>query len=283
MPDEARIVQKVRLIDRESDEFLRFMATAEHHLSVDPAASNKPGQSDKAGLTIGSLGTFYEERIDEHGNMHLVQEDLLVFTQADEFYAAQRDLVERMVQIGHSRMQSQPINVAHVEITGVGHGIVDLLDGLYGINQVTTHSPTKPKPVRFKSVAGLFEHADPVNSPARVAFAATRPRDEHNEPILDEPLKVVPELERLVQYIINYNVESGFHSLDSAVQLVQYCRDHRSLAMGSRADPASFSGQAAHTKGRDPRKVAWANEAREQSERRVRHPSAIDGITPEGI
>lgn len=281
MPDDARIVQKVRIIDRESDEFHRFMATAEHHLSVDPAGTNNPGSSDKAGLVIGSLGTFYEERIDANGNMHLEQEQLLVISQADEFYANQVELIDRMVKIGQSRLMSQPINLAHVEVTGVGHAVTSLLENLHGINQIIEHKPTLAKPVRFKAVAGLFEHADPANSPAKIAFTGTRERDDNGEPILDRPLRIDPHLERIEQYIVNYNVETGFHSLDAGIQLAKFCRDHRHLGMGQGASESTFSGQVQRD-GYDTRKTRWVAEQRRQ-QRSVSHPSAINHLRHEGI
>lgn len=287
MPDDARLVGQLRFIDKESDEYRRFMQTAEHHLSVDPAGNKRSGKEvgDKAGLVLGSFGSMYSEHIDEHGNTHLVQEQVLVIERGAEFYASQNELIGNMVKIAQSRAVTQPVSMAHVETTGVGNAIIDFMEEQHGINRVVDHRPTQSKEVRFKAVAGLYEHTDPKNAPAKVLFAGVSDRDEDGVPIPNRPLRAHPDVERLTQYILNYSVESGFHSLDAANQLVKYGRDRGLIGMGTGASDATFSGQSIRPGLSRRKHDRWKRYEREQRERDQRGDdvSPLCALSNEGI
>tara|TARA_R110002111_G_scaffold50922_3_gene89311 strand:+ start:135221 stop:137869 length:2649 start_codon:yes stop_codon:yes gene_type:complete len=241
MPEGSKIVEKVELYDSESPETRRMLDLAEHIMSIDPTSTKNLKTSDMVGVSIGALGESVTLTEDEYGNSHSQRRRMLYITHDDEFLATQPEIIDHMLAISDARPLNREINQAIIEVTGVGHSLVDFLESLHGINGVHEAKASANKAERFRAVAGMIENSDPQNAPPKVALPGRRKRDENGDPIIGGELELLPGFERLYNYIVNFKVESGFHSLDAMVHMVEFCKQNRGLAQGGNG----FSRQAA--------------------------------------
>lgn len=233
--DDQKIVRKTRYFDIDSAETERFLKNATYHLSVDPAAKGD-GSGDNAGLIVAAVGDVL--RIEETEMGQLIHEEKMMYVvHEDEFPATQTELTEHMVAIS----SRYPIETAHVEVvTGLGRAITEALETYYNIDRVVEHPVrNKGKASRLRAVAPTLEHSDPL-IPAKVAFAGKKPVDDDGRVILGAPLVPIHEMSRLISYVENFAVESGFHSLDALTQLCKWCIDQGDLAVHQ----GEFSRQA---------------------------------------
>lgn len=266
LPEGSKIVERVLLYDSESPDTQRMLNASEHLLSIDPTSTKNPKTSDMVGVTIGALGEVVSLREDEFGHEHETRKRMLYLTHSDEFHATQPEIIDHMMAIGQSRPLNREINQAIIEVTGVGHSLVDFLESIHGINGVYEATASKNKAERFRAVAGMMDNSDPVNSPPCVALPGRRKRDENGEPI-DGSLELMPGFEQIYNYIVNFTMESGFHSLDSFVHMIEFCRSYRGLT--HRAD--SYSKQTKDSKlppNTSMKKVNWEKNNRKQTNRR---------------
>ncbi len=254
----TRIVEEIELFNVDSPETRRFLDRAEHMMCVDPTSTKDPKTSDMVGLVLGAYGDRSGLSIDEMGNEHAVPEPALYMTQEMEFLANQPEIAKRMIGIADSRHHNRLINQAIVEVTGPGHALVDFLEDLYGINNVyQAKANNLNKGERFRAVAGLIENSDPQNAPPCVCFPGRHPIGADGNPDYEQPLVLLPEFERLYNYIVNFKNESGLHSLDAMVHLIKFCKDNRSLGRGRGA----FSRQAMGLKKSPPGSILKKNYA----------------------
>jgi hypothetical protein len=215
--DDQRIVQELRKFDLTSMEAERFLKNATYHLSVDPAAKGD-GSGDKAGVIVAALGDLLRVEI-VNGNEIVHEETVAIVVYEDEFYATQTELTEHMVAM----TARFPIDTAHIEqVTGLGSAMAESLETHYGISRVVLHGvANKGKAARLRAVAPILENSDPL-LPAKVLFPGKYPVDDDGERIPNQPMDVVSDMKHLSNYIINFAVESGYHSLDALTQLCRH-------------------------------------------------------------
>ena len=213
---DQRIVERLRLYDPDSDDIKQFLKTATYHLSVDPAAKGD-GTGDKAGVVVGAVGSLVDVDF-ENGREIITEETVMLIVYADEFYATQTQLTEHMLAM----TGKYPIDTAHIEqVTGLGSAMAEALETHYGISRVVLHgTANKGKAARLRAVAPMLEHADP-SIPAKVLFMGKRPNDADGNPDPDGTLMIHPSMKRIHDYIVNFAVMSGYHSLDAATQLIK--------------------------------------------------------------
>ena len=214
---DQRIVETLRLYDPDDDLVQQFLRSATYHLSVDPAAKGD-GTGDKAGVIVGALGSMVQVDF-ENGRELITEENMLLIVHAEEFYATQTQLTEHMLAM----TSRYPIDTAHIEqVTGLGSAMAEALETHYGISRVVLHGTgNKGKASRLRAVAPMLEHSDPT-IPAKVAFMGRRARSEDGEVDADAPLLIDPSMKRIHDYIVNFAVMSGFHSLDACTQLISH-------------------------------------------------------------
>jgi len=214
--DDMKLVKNVRILDKNDPKVIEMLKASENHLNIDPAAKGD-GLNDMAGLVVLSVGSLEWVDTNEFGKVQN-SETLAVVRMAREFHATQTEITQEMMEVS----QSLPIHQANVEcVTGLGSAIIEILEnyhGVYGVNPIGTGNLNKK--ARFKAVAGMLEH-QPGIVPAKVAFLGEKERDENGNIIEDSPLQVIESQRRLLEYVVNYAVEEGFHSLDA---LTQGCR-----------------------------------------------------------
>jgi len=223
---DQRIVEKLRLYDPQDEAVEMFLKSATYHLSVDPAAKGD-GTGDKAGVVIGALGDLV--RIDfENGREVVYDERVLLIVYADEFYATQTQLTEHMM----ATTSRYPIDTAHIEqVTGLGSAMAEALETHYGISRVVLHGVgNKGKASRLRAVSPVLEQSDPA-LPAKVLFPGKYPTLEDGTPDKNAPLQIDPAFKRLHDYIVNFAVMTGYHSLDSLTQLVSHAIKTGDLAV----------------------------------------------------
>jgi hypothetical protein len=226
MTDDQKIVRKVRLYDVDAESTAKALKGGEYHASVDPAAKGD-GTGDNAGVIVASLVDVLRFEKTDEGDM-MYEEKMLYVVHEDEFPATQTELTEHLVAM----TSRWPIDTAHTEVvTGLGSAIKEALSTYYGVDRVVEHPVrNKGKAARLRSVAPVLENADAM-IPAKVAFPGRRPTDDDGNPIPEAPLVPDPAYTRIISYIENFAVESGFHSLDALTQLCAYCVERGDLGV----------------------------------------------------
>ena len=211
MPKDLQIVKKVRLYDPKDPIIVRAILNASFHLSLDPAAKGD-GSGDKAGVIIVAVCDLVHESVVGEGMSTVSSERVALVVHEDEFHATQTELTEHMIMIAGK----WSIDTAHIEqVTGLGSSMKEALEEYYDINRVVLHgTQNKGKASRLRSVSPMLEDANESVS-AKVLFPGVR--DEASGVITSHP-----DYARLIRYIVNFHVESGFHSLDALVQCVKH-------------------------------------------------------------
>lgn len=211
--DDMKIVRRVRLVDIDDPRVIAMLRSCENRLSVDPAAKGD-GTADKAGLVVMSIGDLVSDE-NREGVQYNDRETLALVRVAREIDATQLELMDVMRKIS-SQIN---INQAYVEVVGAyGSAIIEALGRYHNVHSTIAIKASGSKASRFKQVAQMFEHADPL-LPAKVAFPARYPRDEHGKVIEGSVLEPLEGVTKLISYIENFAVEEGYHSLDAATQL----------------------------------------------------------------
>ena len=109
--------------------------------------------------------------------------------------------------------------------------MAEALETHYGISRVVLHgTQNKGKAARLRAVSPMLEHSDP-SIPAKVMFKGRYPEGEDGQPDKNAPLQLHPDMKRLHDYIVNFAVMSGFHSLDAATQLIAHMVREGDLAV----------------------------------------------------
>ncbi|MBL4864748.1 MAG: hypothetical protein JKY67_00375 [Pseudomonadales bacterium] len=224
--DENRIVRQVRLYDIEHESARKFIENGvERYVSCDPTAKGD-GTGDKVGWVQAMLG---QERIErqEDGLRRIKYEDQIRITIQEEFPATQMDLSNRIAQLA----RGEAIDEVFMEVvTGLGSATIEMLEEMHGIHSVTECGVGhKNKEQRLRAVAQMLENSNPM-LPAVVLFPARRVNDENGNPT--DQLEPLDEIKPLINYVINFKVASGYHSLDALTQMLNKCRSRLAIAGG---------------------------------------------------
>lgn len=248
----SKLVEKVRLYDCTSPQHQEFVTGARYYIGVDPAAKGD-GTGDKAGLVIGAEGDWVEYKTGPMGTVCESETQLRVVME-DEFHATQMELNHRLLGLGAARR----VDRVYIEaVVGLGSAMAEVLREIYGVTAVETEGAKTNKEARLRAVAPLVEDGTP-GLRAKVLFPGVPKPD----PVTGEmKLELHPSMERLVNYIVNFAVTEGHHSLDAFTLLVKKRMQHIGAGMGS------FSKQVAEMQESrmDPRlKAMFEKSARER-------------------
>lgn len=217
--DDMKIVKKVRLYDVDEDEHQLFVQGAVIHVSVDPAATARV-DSDKAGFILAGFGdAIFQERVGDL--IKQSSETVIRILEAKEFYATQIELVDHIAELASGRK----IDLVHVEVVQGFVAVLEMLSRVHGIQSVIEHKPgNKNKEQRLRAVASMLEDGSP-GLRAVVEFPGRK-----NEHGVLEPLDGV---RHLIDYVINFKVTTGHHSLDALTQLCKHLAPAVGIGEGS--------------------------------------------------
>jgi len=257
--DDMKIVRSVRLVNIDDPRIKQLLRAGDNRLSVDPAAKGD-GTADKAGMVCMTIGDLVTEETRD-GMQQQDRETLAIVRVAREIDATQLELMDEMRKI------SSQINIsqAYVEVVGAyGSAIIEALSRYHNVHSVVPVKPSGSKTARFRQVAQMFEHADPL-IPAKIAFPARYPRDENGMIIEGSRLEPLEGVQKLISYVENFAVEEGYHSLDAATQLCAQILPLLGVGEGA------FSREVKEDRrpGTDPRKI----EALERRRKKQHAPS----------
>jgi hypothetical protein len=211
--DADRLVRSLALYDSDSPEHVDFLSRAMFYMGADPAAKGD-GTGDKAGVVMGAEGDAVWERRTPEGLIGESETQLRIIVE-DEFHATQMELSERLLQYG----SSQRLDMVYIEqVTGLGSAMVEVLREIYGVTAVQTEGVKNlNKEARLRSIAPLLENGS-AGLRAKVLFPGVKKVDSDTG---TETLVLHPSMERIANYILNFAVTSGHHSLDALTLLVR--------------------------------------------------------------
>ena len=146
-----------------------------------------------------------------------------------------------------------PIHALHVETTGGGGALVQMLEDAGITSNVIAHTTGgKNKEVRLRRVAMLLEDGSP-GIRARVEFPGKRDDDTYGENGMRKPGELRPDkvAKKLIDYVENFRVSSGYHSLDALTQAVAYIGAEHGFSGGTEiSDQAKHAVKGLHQLGR---------------------------------
>lgn len=218
--ESERLVQKLRLYDSESEEHQEFLQSSLFYVGADPAAKGD-GTGDPAGLVIGAEGDCVTYHDGPMGRIGRAETQLRIVFE-DEFQATQNELNNHLLNLGAANGR---IAMAYIEeVTGLGSAMVEVLRDIHGVSAIEGvplgrggGKGSAGKGTRLKAIAGLLENSSP-DLPARVLFPGVWKVDPETG---ERSLVLHPSMERLANYILNFAVTSGHHSLDALTMLVR--------------------------------------------------------------
>jgi len=224
--DGNRIVRELRLYNVHSEETKAFIRNGvEQYVSCDPTAKGD-GTGDKVGWVQAMLGQV-RTIVEVDGVRKVEYEDQIRITSQDEFPATQMDLSDKIAELA----EGEPTDEVFMEVvTGLGSATIEMLERMHGIRGVTECGHRgKDKEQRLRSVSQMLENSNPM-LPACVLFPGKVVFDEDGNPT--DRLEPIDEIKPLVNYVINFRVASGYHSLDALTQMLHQCRGRLKVAGG---------------------------------------------------
>lgn len=213
---DTQIVRQVALYDPKSEEHRQFIENgAESMVSVDPTAKGD-GTGDSAGWVEALLGQSKTLYKGDDGVERRRYIDLIRITTQDEIQATQYELSRKISE----RAQAGPVDEVFIEVvTGLGTAMIEVLEENFGITSITEcGTGGKSKEQRLRAVAPMLEDSSDGLS-AVVQFPGKPILDENGEPT--GRLEPIDQIKPLINYIVNFKVASGFHSLDACTQMLQ--------------------------------------------------------------
>lgn len=242
--EESRIVKRLRFydpaeIEEETGERVhaRFLASAEFHISCDPAAQSG-SKHDRAGVVYAAMGSLRTVR--SQGVERVVTDrPCLRFLDMREIQASQLELVNFVGDYA----QQHTLDYVHVEVVSGFYGTVEMLRNMYGIDAVQHGTQGKKKDIRLRQVAPLLDDA---LGNAVVEFPGVREFDESGNP------RIVPDRRYAWFYseLLNFGAAESDHAVDAVVHLVRHLtpdlspgREGRVSAMVRMADESQHSAR----------------------------------------
>jgi hypothetical protein len=220
----ARIVEKLRFYNPDSDEHRDFLRGAEIHASIDPAATNRE-TSDKASLVIIAVGLLTYECM--RGGIRVIEtEKRARIIDAYEFHANQRECAAALAAyVDMARRADLGIDYVHVETQSGYEAMYDYLVNEFGIPEayVRAHRPgRRSKGERLKLVSHLVDHGPShkgfpgasLEFPGRVIEAL--------QSQVSPVLKAGPDdkYDWLYRQFLNFGATPDDHALDAVVYVL---------------------------------------------------------------
>lgn len=231
--EETRIIKKLRYYDPNDDEHTRFIASAQFHVSLDPAATSRE-DCDRAGIIYAALG----EVATIVGDVKTYETRLRIL-EAKEIHANQVELVDRVAQFALQR----PVFQVHAETKTGFHATADIFENKYGLTVNRLEPTNKKKGVRLREVAGFIDDSMP-GLRAKVEFPGLR--DKNGEIISD------PSWQWACSQFLNFGFAED-HVLDATTQLVRwFAHDTGELSAGTGAASATIRRAEDEKKKGDP-------------------------------
>jgi len=210
-PDELRIVGALRFYDPASQDHLEFLANAEYHLSVDPAATDRE-KSDRAGLAYAAVGDHIESRETGEGRETSSVRRKLRFLDFRQFHATQSMLVEACGNYA----EGHRVDMVHVETRSGFQGCAEMFEMRFDWSPVRHDPKNQKKEIRLRSAAAVLDGSvkDENGYVACVEFPGIY--NESGELVCD------PQFEWVVRQILDFGVCPEDHCLDAITQLVNW-------------------------------------------------------------
>jgi hypothetical protein len=239
MTDELRIVKRLRLYDpapkHDPQQHERFVRTSEVHISVDPAFTNT-ATSDYAGIVKVAFGTLMDTVVGDDDRTYTHAREVIRVLDVQETKATQTELAALVA----SQSMLGKIDYCHVETNTGGGAVVQMLESLHGISgsAVIEHKTgPRSKEIRLKRVAPMLEDgSDGLD--AVVEFPGVW--EMHNG---DMRMVIDPKMRDIYNYIVNFKMSTGFHSLDAMTQLLGYLAPMVGFGEGKVSDQARSFAQ----------------------------------------
>ena len=236
IPDSERVVKKLRMCITAIDEgetsvpdwvyaqvreHQRFMASAQFHYSIDPAATSREQadtqrhKADETGAVYAAVGPVREMAKTESGSVLFGESRQSIrFLDALKFMASPVDAVAAFGEM----WRRQKVDKVHVETAGVGKATSELIRNNYKLpsSALIEHKPgRRNKKARLRGVSAMLDDAGAdVGLPgATVEFAAVW---RNGRPELLENLKW------LWDEILNFGFVASDHGADATSQLLEF-------------------------------------------------------------
>lgn len=248
LPDEQKLVRKLRLYDPSGEEHKRFLRSATYRLSIDPAGTRNL-KSDKAGVLYAAHGEVVAVTGESHDRTYTSAKKLRVLD-AWELTANQVDIVQWSLL----QMERMKVDYLHVESRSGYAATGDIFQHYHGVPVVRYDPKNRDKKERLKSVSPMIEdlYAD-TGIQAVVEFPCELGSD--GRPALDAAgqMRPDPRLSWLVRQIVEFGFCGADHAVDALTQLL--------IGLMSELDVGSPASQ---------RVVRSASMTREERGRRLR-------------
>lgn len=252
LTDDMKIVKKVRLYDpkpmTDEDQHNRFVDSCEIHVSVDPSFTNT-ANSDMAGVVVLGVGSLEDRVVSDTGTVRSDIRTTIRVLDVVEMKSTQSEMTSYLL----AKAQSMQIHALHIETTGGGGALVQMLEDAGITSNVISHTTGgKNKEVRLRRVAMLLEDGAP-GIRARVEFPGLRDDDTYTDNGVRKPGELRPDkgAKKLIDYVENFRVSSGYHSLDALTQAVAYIGAEHGFSGGSEiSQQARNAVQGANVIGR---------------------------------
>jgi hypothetical protein len=252
LTDDMKIVKQVRLYDpkpmTDEDQHNRFVDSCEIHVSVDPSFTNT-ANSDMAGVVVVGVGSLEERTTSDTGTIKSNVRTVIRVLEVVEMKSTQSEMTSYLL----AKAQSMPIHALHVETTGGGGALVQMLEDAGITSNVVSHTTGgKNKEVRLRRVAMLLEDGAP-GLRARVEFPGKRDDDTYTDSGVRKAGELRPDksIKRLIDYVENFRVSSGYHSLDALTQVVAHIGAEHGFSGGTEiSEQAKTAMKGLHQIGR---------------------------------
>lgn len=235
LTDDMKIVKSIRLYDPkplyDEDQHVRFVEECDIHLSIDPSFTNT-ATSDFAGVVTLGVGEVMEQMVvSDTGERRGTSRLTVRVLDAVEMKSTTSEMIDYIMKVAAQRR----VDVLHIETAGAGVALVQALEEAGVTKNVVTHTTgTRSKEVRLRNVAMLLEDGSP-GIRARVEFLGRREEDRVSEQGQKVPgdLLVDPSMRKIIDYVENFKISSGYHTLDALTQALRYIGEHYGFGSGS--------------------------------------------------
>jgi len=204
----------------QTEQHKRFLATAQRHYSIDPAATSKEKaeskrkyRADKAGMVYAAAGTLDSSRSDDSGTTYHTQQRVVRILDAAEFYANDKEAASHAARFALSNR----VDKVHCEAAGVGLATLNAIQNTLKLppGALIRHTPTEGKRARLRDVAIMLDDSQTdLGLPGAVVEFAAIWRNGKAE--------LVENLKWLWEQVLNYGFVSSDHGTDALSQLLKY-------------------------------------------------------------
>lgn len=218
LPDESRLVKKLRFYDPRSAQHEQFLGSCIYRLSIDPSGTRE-AKSDRAGVLYLGTGLVRNERIE--GKVRTIGTEMRVrVLGAWEEHANQVDICSRAVEF----MRTKKVDKIHYEGRSGYRATGDIFTDIYGLpaSSIIRYDPKNTKKgERLKATAVLIDDSM-ANQGIRAVVEFPAMLDEDGQPVLTDGghYQIDPGMEWMARQILDFGSCTSDHALDALMQVL---------------------------------------------------------------